>query len=178
LAQLVALLRGINLGPRNRVGMADLRDLLEEMGFDDVRTHLQSGNVIVSTTRKPNAVARAMEKGIADRFGCDIDVMVRTKTELKKVVAADPMGKMAKDPSSYQVIFLQNAAKKTLKDLERTDWGAEKAVVIGREVYLWCPSGTQGSRLLRQVGKLDEAKRGTMRNWRTVTRLADMLDES
>ena len=175
MAQLVALLRGINLGPRNRVGMADLRTILEEMGFEDVRTHLQSGNVVVSTTRKKDDVARAMEKAIADGFGCDIDVMVRTAGELKKVVASDPFGKLATDPSRYQVIFLPEKPNKKIKALADADWGDDRAEVKGREVYLWLPEGTQRSSLLKEVNRSDAAKTGTMRNWRTVTRLVEML---
>jgi len=86
----VALLRGINLGARNRVAMADLRALLEGLGYDDVRTHLQSGNAVFSTgTRSATAVRTAVEKAIDDELGVAVPVVVRTAAQVAKVVAAD-----------------------------------------------------------------------------------------
>ncbi|HUH20448.1 MAG TPA: DUF1697 domain-containing protein, partial [Gaiellaceae bacterium] len=75
----VALLRGINLGPRNRVAMPALRDALEEAGFDDVKTYVQSGNVVLGSRAKPETVRRKVEQVIADRFGLEIPVVVRTR---------------------------------------------------------------------------------------------------
>src|SRR5262245_28482296 len=106
MARLIVLLRGINLGPRNRVSMPELREALEDAGYDDVRTYLQSGNVVLTSTESAKKVGRECERVIADRFGLEIDVVVRTRNELAKVVERNPLGRVAKDPKRYQVSFL------------------------------------------------------------------------
>src|ERR671937_939311 len=103
---LVALLRGINLGSRNRIGMADLRALLTDMGYDGVRTHLQSGNVVLVTRQAPERAGRAIEREIRTRLGLEVDVIVRTGAEIAAVVAANPLGDVATNPSRYFVVFL------------------------------------------------------------------------
>ncbi|HXI80857.1 MAG TPA: DUF1697 domain-containing protein, partial [Verrucomicrobiae bacterium] len=87
----IALLRGINLGPRNKIAMAELRELLEGLGFDDVRTHILSGNAIFTSTRRSAARLEAeIERAIERRFGFDVAVLVRTREELAAVVEANP----------------------------------------------------------------------------------------
>src|SRR5919201_3050471 len=99
----IVLLRGINLGARNRISMPDLRELLGGAGFEDVRTYLQSGNVVLSSTASPKRVARECEALIADRLGLEIQVVVRTRNELAKVVKRNPLAKVAVNPKRYQV---------------------------------------------------------------------------
>src|SRR5438093_786148 len=103
MAQLVALLRGINLGSHNRIGMADLRGLLTEMGYDGVRTHLQSGNVVLGTKQAPEKVGPAIERQIRHRLGLEIDVVVRTGAEIAEIVVANPLGDAATDGSRHFV---------------------------------------------------------------------------
>src|SRR3954463_14738886 len=101
MARLVALLRGINLGSKRRVAMADLRALLTEIGYEDVRTVLASGNVVLTG---PKAKAREkLETALEERFGMQIDVVVRTMEELHDVVNADPFKAEADNPTRYFV---------------------------------------------------------------------------
>ena len=110
MARLVALLRGINLGSKRRVPMADLRELLTDLGYTDVRTVLASGNAIFTG---PKAKAREkLEKALKERFEMDIDVVVRTMDELEAVIAADPYGDAIDNPTRYFVVFLDGAPKK------------------------------------------------------------------
>ena len=102
----VALLRGINIGPRNRISMAELRAALEEAGFGEVETYLQSGNVVLESRAKPESVRRQVEGVIAERFGLEIAVVLRTKAELAAVVRRNPHRRDATDPKRYQVTFL------------------------------------------------------------------------
>ena len=104
MAVLVALLRAVNVGGR-KVAMADLRQVAEDLGYDDVRTYIQSGNLLVTTTTGAAAVAKALEQGIADRCGVDTDVIVRTKAQLAKVVAASPYLARGADPKHLHVVF-------------------------------------------------------------------------
>jgi uncharacterized protein (DUF1697 family) len=98
LAQHVVLLRGINLGSRNRIAMPALRTALEDAGFDDVRTYLQSGNVVLSSSAKAADVARKVERVIAKDFGLEIAVVTRTRAQLAKVLEHNPLRRVAKNP--------------------------------------------------------------------------------
>ena len=176
--RMVALLRGINLAGKRRVAMADLRALLEELGYQDVRTHLQSGNAVL-TTRDPAAkVARAIEEGIAERMGLDVVVTVRTAGQMAKIVAADRLGDVADDPAKRMVIFLPaRPSRQAVRAIEDMDFGDERVEVAGGEVYAWCPGGIGRSPLMAVLGDPKLTPGGTARNWRTVTRLAEMTAE-
>src|SRR5687767_9994109 len=102
----IALLRAVNLGPTNRVKMADLRALLEREGYEDVRTLFQSGNVVLTSTKKPDTVARELERLIADEMGVETDVVVRTRDELADAIARNPIREADEQPKRCQVSFL------------------------------------------------------------------------
>jgi uncharacterized protein (DUF1697 family) len=172
----VALLRGINLGARNRVAMADLRHLLQELGYQGVRTHLQSGNAVFSTTtRSAAAVQKAVEGAIADRLDMEVRVIVRSAAQLAKVVAADPLGDRVTDPARYMVVFLDKAVSQgAVADIDPSSYQPEQFAVVGKELYLWLPDGSHASRLAQVMAARKLGGAGTMRNWRTVTKLAEM----
>jgi uncharacterized protein (DUF1697 family) len=167
--RLVALLRGINLGGKRRVAMADLRALLEALGYGDVRTLLQSGNAVF-TARRAN-VRRELEAALAKRFGMEIDVVLRTMDELRAVVDADPFGAEVTDPRRYFVVFVEGKAD--VSGLDGVELGPDRFVAGEREIYAWCPEGMQGSRLMRELGKPRLARTATVRNWSTVTKLLE-----
>lgn len=172
MSRVVALLRGINLGPNRRVGMAQLRELVETLGYDDVRTHLQSGNVVFTTSDDPADAGRAFERGIGERFGLDVDVIVRTRAELEAVVAENPLADVATNPSRYFVAFLARAADDgELAPLVSDDFAPDELRARRRELYIWCPNGMRDSRLMRIVTGGRLAPTATVRNWNTVTRL-------
>jgi uncharacterized protein (DUF1697 family) len=178
MARLVALLRGINLGSQNRVNMAELRDLLEELGYADVRTLLQSGNAVISSDAPPAQVERELETAIADRLGVRTEVIVRTRDELADVIARDPFGKEAADPKRYQVSFLSGPPDPAAaRELAEADVAPERVVIDGREVYAWHPDGLQRSRLANRLGRADLGVAATARNWNTVTKLLALADE-
>ena len=178
MARLVALLRGINLGARNRVNMAELRALVEELGYDDVRTLLQSGNVVMSTDAPPALVERELETAIADRLGVRTEVIVRTRDELADVIARDPFGEEAEDGRRYQVSFLSGEPDAAAaRELSEADVAPERVVVDGREVYAWHPDGVQRSPLAARIGRAGLGVSATARNWNTVTKLLALADE-
>src|SRR3954471_23725887 len=88
----IVLLRGINIGPRNRIAMPALREALEDAGFEDVRTYVQSGNVVLASKTKPEQTARKVERVIAETFGLEIPAIVRTQAELARVAKLNPLG--------------------------------------------------------------------------------------
>jgi uncharacterized protein (DUF1697 family) len=173
----VALLRGINLGRNRRVSMGDLRELLEGHGYEDVRTHLQSGNVVLSSPITGARLERALVRQLADGLGIEVEVLVRSRKQLADVVARDPLGKVAKNPSRYLVTFLRSKPPaKVVRELEAEDVAPEQLVVDGREVYSWHPGGFQRSKLRRLLAQRPGVT-ATGRNWSTVTRLLALADE-
>jgi uncharacterized protein (DUF1697 family) len=173
----IAFLRGINLGSRNRIAMPDLRELLTERGYEDVRTHLQSGNVLLTTTTTPARLQRELERQIAERFGVEVDVVVRTRNELAAVVKRDPLGDVAKNRSRYLVHFLSaKPSARAVRELSEADVSPEQFVVSGRELYAWHPEGVHRSKL----NPLIERRLGvtaTARNWNTVERLLELAND-
>ena len=173
----IVLLRGINLGSRNRIAMAELRAALTDLGYEDVRTHLQSGNVLLTTVATPAKLQRDIEREIAKRFGIDVAVVVRTRAELAAVVKRDPLGDVATDRSRYLVNFLAaKPAAAAVRDLKQADVSPEQFVVTGKELYAWLPGGVQRSKLNPLIERT-LGVRATARNWNTVERLLELADE-
>jgi len=171
----VVLLRGINIGPRNRIAMGELREALEEAGFEDVRTYLQSGNVVLDSTAKREGVQRKVERLIAERFGLEIAVVVRTRAELAAIVKRNPLGKVASDPKRYQVTFLSaKLSAKVVRELDEAAAPEERVLVAGREVYAWHPAGVARSKLWTKLAGKGLGVTATSRNWTTVEALLEL----
>jgi uncharacterized protein (DUF1697 family) len=178
MAPKIALLRGINLGSTNRIGMPALREALQQAGFDDVRTYVQSGNIVLRTTVKPTTVASRCRKVIAETFDLDIPVIVRTRDELADVVKRNPLGAVADNPKRYQVCFLEKELESgVLEKLEAVAGGTERIVSVGRELYTWHPEGVARSKLWSRVAGPSLGVESTSRNWTTVETLLAMADE-
>ena len=178
MARHVVLLRGINLPRHKRISMPELRAVLEEAGFGDVQTYVQSGNVVLSSRAAPRTVARNVERAIEDRFGLDVDVVVRTRDELADVVARDPFGKKASDPKRFQVTFLAGGPDAgVLAKLEAAAAGGEQVAASGREIYTWHPNGVGRSKLAALLAGPRLGVMATARNWTTVTTLLALADE-
>ena len=172
------LLRGINLGSRNRIAMPALRQAFAEAGFGDVKTYLQSGNAVVTSRKSPEKVAREVERLIADRFGLEIDVVVRTRDELAAVVQRNPLGEVATNPKRYQVSFLAaEPDPEVVRKLEALAVGSERLVADGRELYAWHPDGVARSKLWAALAGRGLGVTATARNWTTVTSLLELADE-
>jgi uncharacterized protein (DUF1697 family) len=173
----VVLLRGINLGAHNRIAMPQLRELLSGAGYEGVRTHLQSGNVVLGSDASPDQLARDCERLIAERFGLGIDVVVRTRDELAQVVRRNPLGEVAHEPKRYQVSFCSAAPdRETVRKLAARAVEPERFVAIGRELYAWHPAGVARSKLWAQLAGKSLGVTATARNWSTVTRLLELAD--
>jgi uncharacterized protein (DUF1697 family) len=173
----IVLLRGVNLGSNRRLSMADLRALLTSLGYDDVRTHLQSGNIVLTTGKRPANLKRELEQEIAAALGLETDVLVRTRDELADVVARDPLRAVANNPSRYLVSFLARKPDAGFaRELATVAVAPERVAVRGREIYSWHPNGIHGSKLATLLGKRRPGVTATARNWNTVTRLLELAD--
>jgi uncharacterized protein (DUF1697 family) len=174
----IVLLRGINLGARNRIAMPALRDAMTAAGFADVATYVQSGNVVLTSAAAPGRVAAKTRRVIAEAFGLDIAVVVRTSDELAEVVARNPLGDVAVDPKRYQVSFLtEELDAETLTALAGLAVDGERFVAVGRELYTWHPEGVARSRLWTRLAGQGLGVTATARNWTTVTSLLALASD-
>jgi uncharacterized protein (DUF1697 family) len=166
----VALLRGVNVGGKGRVPMQELRELFESFGFENVRTHIQSGNVIFRSSAMPST--SVLESALFDRFHIASPVVVRTSSELSKVIRNDPFGDV--DRSYLHVGFMAQAITDAeVASLELDRFAPERIAAAGTEVYFCLPGGMGNSKL---AGYLNRKIGGSMtvRNWNTVTTLAEL----
>ncbi|MDQ3591343.1 MAG: DUF1697 domain-containing protein [Actinomycetota bacterium] len=175
----VSLLRGINLGARNKVSMPVLREALTEAGFTDVQTYVQSGNVVTSSRhRRPERVAALVSEVVAARFGINVPVVVRTPAELAAVLEWNPFpAAVAARPKVVQVthLFGTPAPADVEALLAEVAGLPEQVAVRGADVVVDYvdavhTSKVQGAWLTRRLGGVD----GTARNWRTLTALVDL----
>jgi uncharacterized protein (DUF1697 family) len=175
----ILLLRGINLGSHKRVAMPDLRALLADAGFEDVRTYVASGNVVLTSGMGADKLASRSEKLIAERFGFEVDVIVRSRDELAEVVRLNPLADLADNPKRYQVSFLDSEPDpKAVEEIAAAAAPAEKLVAIGRELYAWHPDGVGRSKMWTKLAGKTLGVRATARNWTTVTTLLEMASGS
>src|SRR3954447_11243306 len=175
--QHILLLRGINLGARNRIAMPALRDTLTEAGFADVRTYLQSGNIVLTSGGKGDDIAGRVHALIEQELGLDIAVVTRTRAELAKIVERNPLAKVARDAKRYQVSFLDaKPSRDVVRRIEETADAKERVVVDGREIYAWHPDTIARSKLWALLAGQKLGVTATARNWRTVQKLLELAD--
>ena len=171
----VALLRGINIGSRNRIAMPALREVLGDAGYEDVETYVQSGNVVLSAGEKAAALEGSLELLIEERFGLAIPVVVRTRAQLARVIKLNPLGDVASDPKRYQVAFLRGKLpREAAEALNVAAAEPERVVIDGREVYAWHPDGVARSKLWNALAGQGLGVTATARNWSTVLKLCEM----
>ena len=172
----VSLLRGVNLGARNQVGMPALREALAAAGFRDVRTYLQSGNVVATSShRSADRVAGAVRDVVRERFGVDTAVVVRTPAQLRDVLDWCPFPEAVASPTTLHVVHLATEpAAGRVADLLAADWTPDAVAVRGREAVVAYAATMHGSRLQHATLTRRLGVDGTARNWRTLTALVDL----
>jgi uncharacterized protein (DUF1697 family) len=173
----VALLRGINVGKAKRIAMAELRALVAELGFGDVKTLLNSGNVVYTATgTKPEDAAARIEQAIVAKTGITSRVTVLTAAEVAEAVDGNPFGEVD-NSSRFLVTVLRNPADRALLEpLTKEDWGTDSLALGRRVAYTWCRDGILESRLPDAINRL-LGDRGTARNWATMLKLRALVEE-
>ncbi len=171
----IALLRAINLAGRAPVSMSDLRDFVTTLGFADVRTLLQSGNVVFRGPARSSAqLERTLESEAANHLGLKTDFFVRTAAEWQAIVAHNPFREEAvRDPGHLLVMFLKRApAGKDVEALQAAIKGREIVRSGDKHAYIVYPDGVGRSRLTTALIEKKLGARGTGRNWNTVLKVA------
>jgi uncharacterized protein (DUF1697 family) len=173
----LALLRGINVGGKNKIVMTDLSAMFVKAGCKNVRTFIQSGNVIFDASAKVSAqVPRLVAEQITNTFGYTTPVVLRSLVELEDAVSSNPFLKPGSDLALLHLVFLAafpEASKVAALDPQRSP--GDGYIVRGREIYLWLPNGVADSKLTNAYFDSKLSTVSTGRNWRTVTKLLAMM---
>ncbi len=174
------MLRGVNVGPHNRIKMDALRALYECLNLEDPRTHVQSGNVVFRTKEKNSAkLATKIQGAIQKKLGCCPDVVLRTPDEMRKAVAANPFPeKVTTEPGKVLVTFLSaEPSRDAAADVANLKGFPEELRLSGRELYIYFPNGAGKSKLpWSKVDKLLNVT-GTARNWNSVLAILEIAEE-
>lgn len=170
-----ALLRGVNVGTANRVAMADLRRIADELGLGEPRTLLNSGNLTFHAEGlDPVVTSRRLESALAAELGITTRVVVVSAAQLAGTISNNPL-LPAEDPARLLVAFLApEADPERLGGLLERDWSPESLAVWGHSAYLWCPGGVAGSAVSAALSR-ELGDKFTARNWSTVLKLRAML---
>ena len=172
---MVALLRGINVGGRTSLKMADLRRVAEDLGYGSVATYIQSGNLLLSTSDPAPQVADDLAAAVAASSSVAPAVMVRTRVQLAKVVAGNPFLGAGADPSHLHVTFTDGPARAGLAGIDLAAYAPEEAAAVGHHLYLHLPNGMGRSKLAIDLAK-QKGPAGTTRSWRTTTKLLELAE--
>lgn len=177
MTEYIALLRGINVGGKAKLPMAQLRELLAAEGFTNVRTLLQSGNVVLEAARTtPEKLGRRLEKLIKDRFELTVPCLVLTGQELRDALAVNPLAELADDGSKMVVIFLDAEPDPALlADNDPVALDPQRIVRRGRLIYQWCPNGILQSPPVPAIVERKLKVKATARNWNTAAKLQAAL---
>lgn len=174
----IALLRGVNVGKAKRVAMADLRKLIEDLGYTDVRSVLNSGNVVFSGPGKPqDAVAAGIQEALVLKLGVASRTLVLDAQELAAIVAGNPLLEAMSDPARLLVLVLpKDHARDALQAVCSQEWLPDCVGLGERAIYVWCANGILESRALVALGKL-LGDGTTSRNWATLQKLHALATE-
>lgn len=170
----IALLRGINVGGHGTLAMADLRECVGTLGFTDVRTLLQSGNLVFGSEKRTTAaLEQLLEKEVAARLDVDADFMIRTALEWAKIIARNPFPAEAKSDAGHLIVIAlkEEAERKDIEALRAAFTGPEIIRADGRHLYIVYPDGQGRSRLTNTLIEKKLGTRATARNWNTVLKL-------
>lgn len=174
----VSMLRGINVGGQKIVKMEQLKVLYESLGFTDVRTYVQSGNVLFEGSEPDSSnLSRKIKERIRKSFNLEVSVFIRTEDELRRLIEENPFE--GKDAGKLHVTFLsERPATWPLDEISNAKEGGEEFLISGKEIFLFLPNGYGRTKLSNNFFEKKLKVNATTRNWRTVNSLLSMAKES
>jgi uncharacterized protein (DUF1697 family) len=176
----IAMLRGINISGHKSMKMGDLRALCSRLGFQNVETHVQSGNIVFqTTTENPATLSKRISETILKSFGFDAPVIVRTSKQMQNVITNNPFLKRKDvDSSKLHVTFLSETVQEdSLRNLKTISTGQDQFYPAPQEIYLYCPGGYGRTKLSNNAIEKALSVRATTRNWRTTNTLFEMVSK-
>jgi uncharacterized protein (DUF1697 family) len=177
----ISILRGINVGGSKKIRMSALETLFARLGFNDVTTYIQSGNVVFSTTLKSPAqdIAEIIEKGILDELHFEVPVIIRSVTEMEAIVEENPFIKeYGIEEERLHVTFLSGTPGPLLATaIQTADFPPDRFTLSGKEVYLYCPAGYGRTKLNNTFFERKLKITATTRNWNTVRKLIEIANK-
>jgi len=177
-----ALFRGINVGGKNIVKMAELKELFSVIGFADVKTYIQSGNVIFSSQETTDIIKSKIQKGFVNAFGFDSAVIIRSEGEFAKIINGLPFSQKEileayniNPDVEHLYVYLAEAAieQGSVADMEAKHAGVDRLSLVDREIYLLCQNSIRDSKLAASLAKLNVPT--TARNWKTISKLYELM---
>jgi uncharacterized protein (DUF1697 family) len=174
----IALLRGINVSGQKKIKMSELKALLEEIGFQNVETYIQSGNAIFSSKEKSSKkLEEKISSIIKTKFGFDVQVIVLTPDEIEYVLKTNPFIKKKKDIEKLYVTFLaKSPSDENIKKLNAINYSPEEYFIDGRNIYLFVPNGYGKAKLNNNLFENKLKVSGTTRNIKTIKALFELTD--
>ena len=166
----IVLLRGINVSGKNKLPMAELRELLNDLKFENVQTYIQSGNIILTSEESKKIICKKIKKGIAFKFGYDVPVIARTVEELENVIENYPFP--IDNPKIVAFVFLDKASE--FSEIEIKNIGDDQFKIDKDVVYFYCPNGFGKSKITNNLFEKKLKVTATTRNYNTTIKLLDL----
>lgn len=176
MAKLIAILKGINVSGHKKILMADLKALIETLGYKNVSTYIQSGNIIFTATQTAEKVRIAIEKAIQQQYNFDVPVIVRSANELQDIIINNPfINKEGVDIDKLHVTFLEHTPdEEQLAAMRQYNYPPDEFSIAGKEVFLHCPVSYGETKLSNAFFEKKLKMNATTRNWKTVGKLAEL----
>jgi len=177
----ISVLRGINVSGQKKIRMADLKELYQSLEFEGVSTYIQSGNVIFQSSNMDKAeLKRIIEKEIEGKYDFHVPVTIRTEQELRGIIDSCPYeeAKIEENATKVLVTFLQSTSSaQNQETLKKHVKSPEKLIILGKEVYLYCPNGYGKSKLSNTFIETKLGISATTRNWKSVKKLCELSSQ-
>lgn len=168
------LLRGVNVGGHGKIPMAELREVVAGLGYADVATYVQSGNLVCRSDDAPDALAGAISTAIRDRWRLSVGTLVRSHEELQRVVDDNPFGEPDEGSRLHVAFLLGEPSREALAAIDQSAFAPERFAVAAREIFLSLPHGIGRSKLAAMFTERRVGTSMTVRNWNTVRKLLEM----
>ncbi len=175
----IAILRGINVGGRRKILMADLSSLFQGLGFANIQTYIQSGNVVFETNSKADNVALSnrIEQSISKTFGFEVPVIIRTDDEIEQAISNNPFLINKAEVEGFFLTFLKDVpSSKKLESIKSFDFSPDKFEVIGKDIFGFCAGNYHKTKLSNQFFESKLKVSATTRIWKTANKLVEMAN--
>lgn len=177
----IAILRGINVSGQKKINMKELKDVLGNLGFDAIKTYIQSGNVVFNyDPDKSDKVASEIELAIKNHYGFDVTVLIRTRAELLDCIKVNPFNaKPDLDSKQLYATFLSHQPQaENIEKILAFESDADEFILLDKTIYVYCPGGYGTTKLSNNFFENKLKVRATTRNWRTINELSRIAEEN